>query len=58
MINHKFSLEYAFQEILYLIDNWINEGSGWIVELIEPQYIKVSTDRPLSGRSYIIYLLN
>ena len=43
MINHKFSLENAFQEILYRIDNWINEGSGWIVELIESQYINVST---------------
>ena len=29
----------------------INEGSGWIVESIESQYIKVSTYRPLSGRS-------
>ena len=53
VINHKFSLEYAFQEILYKIDNWINEGSGRIVELIGPQYIEVSTYRPLSGRSYI-----
>ena len=34
VINHKFSLENAFQEILHKIDNWINTGSGWIVELI------------------------
>ena len=47
LINHKFSLENAFQEILYRIDNWINEGSGWIVELNESQYINVSTYRPL-----------
>ena len=33
--NHKFSLENGFQEILCRIDNWINEGSGWIDELIE-----------------------
>ena len=52
MINHKFSLENAFQEILYRIDNWINEGSGWIVELIESQYINILTYRPLSGSSY------
>ena len=25
VINHKFSLENAFQDILYRIDNWINE---------------------------------
>ena len=53
MINHKFSLENVFQEILYRIDNSISEGPGWIVELIESQYINVSTYRPLSGSSYI-----
>ena len=52
VINHKFTLKNAFQEILYRIDNWINEGSGWIVELIESQYINISTYRPLSGSSY------
>ena len=35
MINHKFSLENSFQEILYRIDNWINKEPGWIVESIE-----------------------
>ena len=48
VINHKFNLENAFQEILYLIDNWINKASGWIVESIESQCINVSTYRPLS----------
>ena len=37
----------------YRIDNWINEGSGWIVELIECQCINISTYRPLSGSSYV-----
>ena len=36
-----------------MIDNSINEGSGWIIELIESQYINISTYRPLSGSSYI-----
>ena len=54
VINHKFSLENAFQDILYRTDNGINEGSGWIVELIESQYINVfPTYRPLSESSYI-----
>ena len=53
MINHRFRLENSFQEILHLIDNWINEGSGWIVESIESQYINISTYRPLSGSSYV-----
>ena len=53
VINHRFSLENTFQEILYGIDNWINERSGWIVEFIKSQYINISTYRPLSGSSYI-----
>ena len=51
VINHRFRLEHFFQEVLYLIDNWINEGSGWIVESIESQYINISTYRPLSESS-------
>ena len=39
--------------MLYLIDNWINEGSGYIAEPIESQYNNISTYRPLSGRSYV-----
>ena len=53
MINDKLSLETAFQGVLYRIDNLINEGSIWIVELIESHYINISTYRPLSGSSYI-----
>ena len=53
MINHRFRLENSFQDVLYMIDIWINEGSGWIVESIEFQYINISTYRPLSGSSYM-----
>ena len=53
VIRHKFSLKNAFEEILFRIDNWINEGSGWIVESIESQYINISTYRPLSESSYM-----
>ena len=35
-----------------MIDNWINEESGWIIEFIESQYISVLSYRPLSGSSY------
>ena len=53
VINHRFRLENSFQEILYMIDVWINNGSGWNVESIESQYINISTYRPLSGSSYV-----
>ena len=41
VINHRFKLESSFQEILYIIYNWINEGCGWIVEFIKSQYINI-----------------
>ena len=36
-----------------MIDNWINERSGWIIEFTESQYINISTYRPSSGSSYM-----
>ena len=53
VINHIFKLEKSFEEILYMIDVWINNGTGWIIESIESQYINISTYRPLSGSSYM-----
>ena len=53
VINKGFKLENAFQEICYMIDCWINDGSGWIIESIELQCINISTYRPLLGSSYI-----
>ena len=53
MINHRFRLENSFQETSYIIDIWINEGSGRNIESIEAQYINISAYRPLSGSSCI-----
>ena len=36
-----------------MIDVCINNRSGWIIELIESQYINISTYRPLLGSSYM-----
>ena len=38
---------------MYRTDYWINERSGWIAELIESQYINISTYKLLSGNTYI-----
>ena len=51
--DHIFKLEKYFEEILYMIDVWINNGSGWVIELTESQYINISTSRSLSGSSYM-----
>ena len=53
MIKSKFGLDKSSKETLYRIENWINEGSGWIVESIDFQSINISTFRPLSWSSYI-----
>ena len=45
----KYTLDKSFQEILYRIDSWINEGSGWIIESIETQYVIISVHSPLIG---------
>ena len=49
MINDNFNdgIDKSFEEILYRLDNWINEGSGWIIELINSQYLNISTYIPL-----------
>ena len=49
VINSKFSLDKSFQEILCRIDNWINEGSGWVVESIKGEYANISMYNPLLG---------
>ena len=53
VISYKFNLNQAFQEIIYRLDNWISNGSGWIVQEIYNQYLNVSSYLPLSGSTYI-----
>ena len=53
VINHEFNLDTSFQEILYRMYNWINEGSGWIVESIDGEYVNISAYSPLVGSTYI-----
>ena len=41
------------QEILNVIDKWISEGSGWVIDRTDNHYINVTTYKPLNGSSYI-----
>ena len=52
VIKSEFSLGKSFQEILYRIDNWINEGSGWVVDSINSEYVNISMCNPLIGSSF------
>ena len=51
--SNKYGLDRSLQEILYRIVNWINQGSGWIIESIESQYVNISIYSLLSGSTYI-----
>ena len=35
----KYILHKSFQETLYRIDNWINEGSGWVIKSVNKEYV-------------------
>ena len=51
-INLEYMLDKSFQEILCRIDNCINEGSAWVIESINVEYVNISICSPLSGSSY------
>ena len=53
VINFKYCLDKSFQEILYRIGNWINKGSGWIIESIDGEYVNIFAYSPLIGSTYI-----
>ena len=46
-------LSMSRQEILNVIDKWVSEGSGWVIDRIDSHYINVTTYKPLNGSSYI-----
>ena len=46
-------LNMSRQEILNVIDKWVSEGLGWVIDRIDSHYINVTTYKPLHGSSYI-----
>ena len=50
-IEHELSM--SRQEILNVIDKWVSEGSGWVIDRTDSHYINVTTYTPLHGSSYI-----
>ena len=53
VINRIYHLNDSFEEILNLLDIWLNECSGWIIDKIEGLYINTSNYEPLLVGSYI-----
>ena len=39
----KLGLDQSSQEIIYRLDNWISQGSGWIAEEIYSQCLNLSS---------------
>ena len=50
VINYEYDCDKSFQEIMCRIDNWINEGSVWVIESAGKESIIIF--RPLSGSTY------
>ena len=46
-------LNMSRQEILNVIDKWVSEGSGWVIDRTDSHYINVTRYKPLNGSSYI-----
>ena len=46
-------LNMSRQEILDVIDKWVSEGSGWVIDRIDSHYLNVTLYKPLNGSSYI-----
>ena len=54
VINWRYNLNDAFEEILNLLDIWINESSVCAIDQIDGLYISTSNNEPLLGGSYIL----
>ena len=46
-------LNMSRQEILNVIDKWVSEGSGWVIDRIDSHYINVTLYKPLNDSSYM-----
>ena len=53
VINRRYHLNNSFEEILNLLDIWIKEGCGWVIDEIKGFYITISNYEPFLGGSYI-----
>ena len=46
-------LNMSRQEILNVIDKWVSEGLGWVIDRIDSHYLNITLYKPLNGSSYI-----
>ena len=53
VINRRYHLNKSFDEVLNLLDMWINESSAWNIDQIDGLYNNASNYEPLLAGSYI-----
>ena len=53
VINQRFDLNSAYEELKHRLDTWTGEGSGRVIDRIEEITIDISRNNPLAGSIYI-----
>ena len=53
VINRRYNLNDSFEEILNLLNIWINESLALTIDQVDGLYINTSNYEPLLGGSYI-----
>ena len=46
-------LNMSRQETLNVIDKWVSDGLGWVIDRIDSHYINVTLYKPLNGSNYM-----
>ena len=47
------ALQSAKEQILNTISQWLSEGSGWTIDIIETHHLNIAQYQPTKGSSYI-----
>ena len=58
VINQRFNLNSAYEELKHRLDIWTGEGSGWIIDRIEDINIDISNYDLLAGIVIFLYHQN
>ena len=54
LINFRYDPDKSFQEVLYIVDNWINEGSGWIIVLNMQKFLFIVHFQEAHTLNYLV----
>jgi hypothetical protein len=46
-------IQSSIQQILKKIGQWLSEGSGWVIDSVDNNYLNIVKYKPMKGKSYI-----